>query len=354
MEKPGYVPNFIDSEPRRLYLELTSRCNLNCQICYRRAWTEGTGDLPGELLEALAQEAARFSEHPEVVLGGIGEPTHAPLFDRAVKLFASCRLTVTSNGISLTEDRIAKLIAAHVNKLVISVDGGDEEYYRIRGTDLQQVRAGLANLRRHSGGPTLWLQFVASCDNIDSLRSVIDLAAQEKIHGVIISNLVPQTEEHSGKILYSRYQNEAMRNLFNRVRNHSFLRGVNLVLPNYELKTIRRCRFIDEAAMMINYLGDVVPCYRLAHNGREYVFERPKEVVRHSFGSIKKQTLREIWNSEAYRRFRYTVFTNQYPSCMDCELVDGCEIINSTVWDCEGNMPTCGDCLWARNFVICP
>ncbi|HBP63527.1 MAG TPA: radical SAM protein, partial [Desulfosporosinus sp.] len=38
----------------RLYLELTNRCNLSCEMCYRQNWQEPLGDMSTEMLSTIA------------------------------------------------------------------------------------------------------------------------------------------------------------------------------------------------------------------------------------------------------------------------------------------------------------
>jgi len=88
----------------RLYLELTNRCNLSCEMCYRQDWNEPLGDMSKEILSSIEGEVAAFPDLKEVILGGIGEPTIAYNFHQAVELFASrYEVTVTTNGITLDE-----------------------------------------------------------------------------------------------------------------------------------------------------------------------------------------------------------------------------------------------------------
>ena len=51
--------------------------------------------------------------------------------------------------------------------------------------------------------------------------------------------------------------------------------------------------------------------------------------------------------------FRWTVRNSHYPSCIDCQQADGCVMAQTNEGDCWGNRPSCGDCLWARNIVVC-
>jgi tungsten cofactor oxidoreducase radical SAM maturase len=350
----GFMPNFVESEPQKLYLELTSACNLDCAMCYRKSWPHSPSQLPQELLEKILLEIPQLKDLKEVVVGGAGEPTDSPSFVYASRQLAGKHLTLTTNGTLLHQREICRVVADCYQRVVVSVDGEGETFLKIRGTPLEQVIAGIKTLKNTGAKQEILLQFVLNRDNAQDIFSVIDIAARLNLQGVIVSNVVPATKDWAVKILYSQHENPVARKLFNQVRNYSFRWGVNMTVPNYELKTDRRCRFVDDGATYLNCRGEVVPCYRFAHTSKEFTFGREKTVVPHVFGEIGGSSLVQIWNSPGYQHYRYTIYNNLYPSCLDCELVEGCEIVSTTTWDCQGNMPTCGDCLWARNFVLCP
>ena len=106
---------------RKLYLELTSSCNLACAICYRRAWKEEPRDMDAAVLRGAASEAAVLPDLRTVVLGGIGEPTSAALFEEALDSFPGKEIIVTTNGVSL-DDRTVAALARGTSLVVISVD----------------------------------------------------------------------------------------------------------------------------------------------------------------------------------------------------------------------------------------
>jgi radical SAM protein with 4Fe4S-binding SPASM domain len=194
---------------------------------------------------------------------------------------------------------------------------------------------------------------VISKFNQQEILNLIDLAADLQVSQVILSNLLPATVEDKDMILYTRYENEEMHKLFKKVRNYSLRRGLEVKLPAYQLKTERRCRFIEDDATMITAEGDVVPCYRFVHDGTEIVYGRPKVIKAHSFGNINNETLTTIYDSAPYKNYRTTVLNNHYPSCIDCDLVDGCDMVRDASADCYGNTPSCADCLWSRNIIYC-
>ncbi len=83
------------------------------------------------------------------------------------------------------------------------------------------------------------------------------------------------------------------------------------------------------------------------------VFGREKVIDAHHFGHVAEATLDEIWHKDDYVNYRSTVYNNQYPSCMDCDMLDGCDMAKHSDMDCWGNVPSCADCLWSRKIVYC-
>ncbi len=359
MESLGYRIEPTESkEIKKIYLELTNRCNLNCSICYRKNWDFMPFDMNDQLLDKILDELESVEELNTIVIGGIGEPTVHPRFEEVLERLKHHRVHVTTNGTRLTENRTKKMIET-VHTITVSVDGMEHTFQEIRGEELSFVTDNLKRLQSikkemNSEFPKIEIQFVASKDNIDDLFPVVDLAKSLKCSRIIISNLIPQTEEAKDSILYELYPTEEVKKRSNRIRNYIWQQNMNFHFPAMTLKTERSCDFVENVATFITASGDVVPCYRLSQNSEEYVFGRKKQVKKHRFGNVEKETLLDIWNSDAYRKFRYAIYNNHYPSCPDCDLVNGCELPRDGNEDCYGNMTSCSDCLWSRNFVICP
>lgn len=343
---------------QKLYLELTDRCNLNCTICYRQSFTEEPRDLAEKTYQKILAEIVKMPSLTTIVLGGIGEPTCASNFKRVVADLKGYSLVLTTNGASLMEEDLY-LIASNIDQVVVSIDGMDNNFLQIRGVDLNQVTTNVKKLiaiRRQSTLSKLqvMLQCVLSADNVGDALALVDLAGELGVDGLIFSNLIPQVEQNKDKILYTLNDTIEMKSLFNALQIRAIRKGIQLTLPNRVLKTERFCPFIEDEATFINADGDVIPCYRLSHGYTEYVFGREKQIYRHSFGNINTATLSDIWESSAYTSYRDRVRNNRYPSCIDCDLVDGCAYVVDSVDECWGGTPSCSDCLWSRRIVICP
>ena len=202
--------------------------------------------------------------------------------------------------------------------------------------------------------PIIDVQFVLSSENSDEIFKVMDIARALEANRIIISNIIPQVEANKDSVLYTRYENSEIKNLFQKIMLYGMHRGIRVSLPNYELKTMRNCSFVEDSCAFICSSGDISPCYRFSHEYTEYVLGREKKINKFIFGNIEKDSLKDIWSSEKYVEFRERILNNRYPSCLDCDLVDGCDYVVDTEMDCFGLSPSCGDCLWSRWFTQCP
>lgn len=343
---------------KKLYLELTDRCNLNCKMCYRKSWVKSFGDMEYNVFKKLVSELKSQDKLDEIVLGGIGEPTCVKYFKDALELLKDYKITLTTNA-TLIDGTLAEYIIKYVDVLVVSIDGDMVKYEEIRGTALNIVENNIAMLNKlkyknNCAKPVINVQFVLSKQNKDDIFKVMDIARNLEANMFIVSNIIPQNEENKDAVLYTRYENKEIKDLFQQIVLYGLKIGLRLSLPNYELRTMRNCSFVDESAAFICSSGDVVPCYRFSHEYMEYVFGRKKQINKYTFGNIKKETLASIWSSEKYVKFRECISNNKYPSCLDCDLADGCDYVNDTEMDCFGVSPSCGDCLWSRRFAQCP
>lgn len=353
----------------KLYLELTDRCNLACTICYRHGWQEPETDMPAWMFKSLVREIQSLPQIKTIVLGGIGEPTCSPVFPDALDILRDRALILTTNGEFGPE--LVQPVCASTRMVVLSLDGLSHTHRSIRGTSpdrLAENVAGLREQRRRTGiGPQIVLQCVLSTDTVQDALPLVDHAADLGADGLVFSHLMPQSLENRDKILYALPQGmnpelqapwkptmTDCRRLFDSLRIRALRRGIRLTLPPLTLKTERFCSFIEEASACVCASGAVVPCYRLSHGGTEYVHGRRKVIKAHAFGNLKDHPLLDIWESEAYHLFRQRVFGGRYPSCPDCDLVDGCEYVTSSEADCWCATPSCADCLWSRRLIQCP
>ena len=346
---------------RKLYLEITNHCNLQCKMCYRQVWSHELGYMPMEQIEKIIEQLTAFPKLERVVLGGIGEPTYHPQFIEIVKLFSSkYPLTITTNGTLLEKEIAELLVKEKALEIIVSVDSSlDQGFKDIRHIELTPIlekQKYLTNLKKQKNTiyPRLSWEFVAMKSNIATLPQLVKIAAEVGVSTIYVTHMMPVEMENAAEILYENGLTRDTETIFRRSANIGLASGINVVLPNTNLKTDRACRFTNNYTTVITWDGEVCPCYRLMHPCQEVVYNRKKKLFQKSYGNIKEKPLEEIWKSSEYMKFRYQVQYNLYPSCTDCDLVDGCDLVVDSELDCMGHSPACGDCLWARGIVYCP
>jgi len=339
---------------KKIYLELTNRCNLSCDMCYRHSWDNTLGDMGKETIDKLFNQ---IDTSISLVFGGIGEPTVAKNFEYAVEKFQEHKLEITTNGVMNKEKLL--LICKHFDNVIISVDGTESDYYDVRKTDFDNVKSTIEyiyNYRKKNNTkfPEMEFAFVISKANKDAIYKVIECANKYNVKKILMSHLLPQNAEQQNQICYTEDYNEIGHEYVKLVNKYAYF-GMRVVVsfPFMEIKTDRVCHFIENGYTFIDFSGEVSPCYRFANTYKEWVFGREKTVLKYSFGNILDKSIIDIYNSNKYKLFRDSVLHVDHPSCVDCDLRDGCSYVDDTEFDCLGNSPSCGDCLWNRNIIRC-
>jgi tungsten cofactor oxidoreducase radical SAM maturase len=269
-------------------------------------------------------------------------------------------VTVGSNGLLLDAEMARELVRLGVDRLVVSLDGvRPETYGGIRGAALSQVLDNLRYLNEAkkslgSLSPALGIEFVALRSNIEELAGLSGLAVRLGAARVLVSNVLPYTEAMRAEVLYG-YEPRAPLNAAGwPVRADAWVMWGTLELPRMHWGAERRCRFVQDRALVVGWDGGVAPCYALSHTYSYFAIDgRRKEVSRYVLGNVNEQSLAEIWTAEEYVRFRSEVRAFHFPSCPDCDLRQTCDLRERNA-GCWGWNPSCADCLWAQDIVRCP
>src|SRR5919199_6753035 len=120
-ERPALRPH-----PSKLFVEVTTRCNLRCAMCPKEApgRTIREGDMSRETFDRLAPSFPRLEA---LILNGIGEPLLHPDLERFIEaakreMPASGWVGFQTNGQLLGRKRALSLANAGVDRICISAD----------------------------------------------------------------------------------------------------------------------------------------------------------------------------------------------------------------------------------------
>jgi len=297
-----------------------------------------------------------------VVFSGFGEPLTHPNILEMVKAIRKRDIAVTigSNGLLMNPEMARELVRLGVDRLVVSVDGvKPETYANVRGAMLSQILGNILALneaKRQLGSltPALGIEFVVLRSNVVELGELTRLASRLNAARILVSNVLPYTEDMRSEILYGYEPRPPLSARGWPVKADAWVMWGSLELPRMHWGAERRCRFAQDRAVVVGGDGGVSPCYALSHNYSYFAVDgRKKNVSRYVFGNVNEQPLAEIWMSEEYVRFRSEVRAFHFPSCPDCDLREGCDLRERNE-GCWGWNPSCADCLWAQDIVRCP
>ncbi len=347
---------------RKLYIEPTSRCNLACQTCIRHCWEDAEGDMTAQTFDRLIESLDGLPNLQRVVFTGFGEPLlHTRLLDmiEAIRRH-DLAVTIGANGLLLDAAMSRALVQLGVDRLVVSLDGvRPATYQEIRGPALADILdniRGLNDAKRELASltPALGIEFVALRSNIAELADLTALASRLGAARVLVSNVLPYTEAMREEVLYGYEPRQPLDAGGWPVRAGAWVMWGTLELPRMHWGAERRCRFVQDRALVVGWDGAVTPCYALAHSYSYYAIDgRRKEVERYVLGNVNERPLAAIWMDEEYTRFRSDVRAFHFPSCPDCDLRQTCDIRQRN-GGCWGWNPSCADCLWAQDIVRCP
>ena len=347
---------------RKLYIEPTTACNLRCHTCVRNIWDDPIAHMSMATFHNLEESLKGLPNLQRVVFTGFGEPlTHPRLLDmvEAVRKY-DLAVTVGSNALLLTPKIARELIKLGVDRVMVSIDGGKPETFaNVRGAMLAQVIDHIRGLNEakhqlHSLFPAVGIEFVALRCNVDELSDLVKLAAQLEVSRLLVSNVLPYTDDMREERLYSYSPVPPFKTTGWALRAGAWVMWATEELPHMHWGAERRCRFVGDHAVVVGWDGGVTPCYALSHNYSYYAIDdRKKQVSRYILGNVNRQSVAQIWMSEEYVRFRSDVKAYHFPSCPDCDLRESCDLREQNK-GCWGWNPSCADCLWAQNIVQCP
>ena len=374
---------------RKLYIEPTTKCNLNCKMCFRHTWfDEPMCDLSLEDYRHVLETMPKTVE--TIFFGGMGEPLFHKDILEMIRLAAETgrEVELLTNGTLLTESMINGIMDAGLTRLWISIDDlethssinadaahGDLDHsgHDHSGRVLSNIR--MLNKLRQKRLSTLCLgiTFVAMKSNVHQLSKLPFFIAQHLVDEVNVSNISPTDEASQNEMLYTglvnMYTGPGKGSVLPTVRLpffdmnipeaadgiRSLMQKQNFNLYFNDQPVLRKtgyCKFVREGMTFVRADGKVCPCMALLHNGYTYLHNIRRKITHCDFGNIQEAPLDAIWNSKEYKTFRRKFDEFEFASCLYC---GHCELFEENKEDCIGNShPACGGCLWAEGVLSCP
>jgi radical SAM protein with 4Fe4S-binding SPASM domain len=292
---------FVLGSPWAVTIEPTNHCNLACPEC-----PSGTGDMKrprGHIDPTLFKKAITELKGTAFYLNLYfqGEPFLHPqlieLIDEAVR--QKYFVTISTNGHFLDKDTCVKLIEAGTGKIIISMDGSDEESYSLyrKGGNFSQVLSGirtLAETRRESKrkNPIIEIQSLLTSATEKQTASIYTIGKESGADRVVFKTLQVY---HNHDLLpknpnYSRYKTNSDGSVIAR------------------RKAPRHCRRLW-STFVLTWDGKVVPCCQ-------------DKNADHAIVNTSENHLLDLWKSKEMNAFRQKVQSGSQhvEICRNCDL----------------------------------
>ena len=367
---------------KRVYVEVTNRCNLNCSTCMRNVWEAEYGHMSETVFGRILAGLEACPEKPEIFMGGYGEPLFHPRILHFIEQAKGRghRVSLITNGVLLTEAVARKLIDLKLDMLWVSLDGASAECYAdVRlGNMFPVVLSNLFHLRSlkyerfglsiWSGYPKLGIAFVAMKRYIHDLGEVIRTGTRLGATEFSVSNVLAHDESLLGENLYARsldmlagqelrptihvpqmdVETQTLKALGEVMRDLNQLELTGSFLN----RNVDQCPFLERGSLAVRWDEKVSPCLPLLHTHEHYLGERKRTSQEYFVGDLYEKALLDIWNDPDYRMLRKRLQDFDFSPCAVC---NSCEMALENKEDCFGNtQPTCGGCLWAQGLIRCP
>jgi radical SAM protein with 4Fe4S-binding SPASM domain len=290
-------------KPVSVSLEPANLCNLRCPEC-----PSGSGELTrtrGMLAPELFRSAiGQLSpELAYLTLYFQGEPYLHPGFAELVRYAKSNKLYVVSstNGHFLDRETALETVRSGLDKLIVSVDGGDQESYAAyrTGGSLDKVVEGLRHLADAKNAlasrkPKTIIQCLLLRTNQHQKEAIRKLAKDVNADKVEFKTAQFADFENGNPLMPDKERDSRYKKV-----NKS---------PKYVIKNkLRNHCFRMWSSCVITWDGLVVPC----------CFDKD---AAHVMGDLKQQTFEEIWRGERYSEFRNLILQNRksVDICRNC------------------------------------
>jgi len=322
-----------EQPPVCLYLEVTNRCNLRCETCPRTFEDlEPPADMSWELFTRIVDQVPDVAR---VVLHGVGEPMLVKALPRMIRYLKDRGTYVlfNTNGTLLNPKKSREIIDTGLDELRVSLDAADRKSYAaIRGADFfdRIVRdVGKFTAYQQQIGVTkpvvsLWLTGLK--ETVQQLPEFVGLAASMGVKQVHLQRLVfdavgfgKARPEHS---LFEQTRADEQAAIEAATAIGAGM-GVSLDASGATEPGLSLKRAADDrpwatcrrpwSLMYFTAHGRALPCCIAPFSARGY--------ENYTLGDATQETLREIWNSPAYRGFRLSLLSDVPPApCRNCGL----------------------------------
>lgn len=278
--------------PVELTVETTAKCNLSCPMCPRNKLHLPPEDMDFGFFRKIIEEASDYLEF--AWLHGYGEPLLNPKIFEMIAYCHSKKIptAISTNATLLDGDASEKLIRAGLGYIIFSIDAATKQTY-------EKYRPG------------------AEYDTVvKNVHSFLKIKNTLRAPTVCVAQM----------ILLGQNREEISE--FKKLWNVNGLDSIRVKLDEFPVEAaaarknyLPPCFFLWRGPLFVQYDGKVYPC----------CWSRDFEPI----GDLRKQTLKELWNSDKMvqmRRLHLKREANAIPCCNSCCVPKPNQLLNTAIF----------------------
>jgi MoaA/NifB/PqqE/SkfB family radical SAM enzyme len=353
----------IDQTLKRIIVEPTNLCNLDCSMCIRRTWNSPGGQMSSTIFAALLKDLRGFWPTPEIFFGGYGEPLSHPHIIQMIQEVkgTGARAEMVSNGTLLTPQMMQDLISSGLDKIWLSLDNSHQDSIQegqgvqSKPTVIQKMEELIRLKKELEEGPELGLVIVLSRGSPDQTLKHIQQGIKIGLRSFFFTHLEAYSKDMAHETPYGP---EDLRRLDSwQARQAELLKELEELAEGITIEgvlgnTSPHCPFAERGEIVLRWDGEICPCLPLLYDHASFVGLWEHKITSHSQGHIQRSSIHQAWTNAENLILRERLLGKEFSPCLSCR---DCWLSEDNQLDCMGyEHPTCGGCLWAEGFIACP
>lgn len=335
-DKPIYKAPIIS------HFSITNVCNMNCKYCAVKGIHQSSNQLSTEKAKEVIKKLADWGVFQIGLTGG--EPTIRKDLVELVKYTASLNVAcnLTTNGWSVSEFLVDKLVAAGLTQVQLSLDSHlelEHERYRNKGSFKRVMKTATLFKKR---GLIVGFDTVVTNDNLDQIEDMISFLEKEGYDGLTLLKLKPGDLDFlTFKRLVPEYKKYGL--LVDKICHYKGSLEVTLdcgsvcnlcmTLTEDEILKLHSAGCpAGHTLIHIDSNGDMYPCAGLSK--KEF-----------NFGNILDDNFIEYWNNNEFLKQMRNIKNTITGPCKSCSRLancrGGCRAISYQFGNLFGSDLTC-------------
>ncbi len=279
--------------PKYFEVETIRACNARCSMCTVHEWKDKNNKMEEQLFDKIAEEMSHYSEWiNHVCLSRNGEPLLDANLVKKIKLlkkYGIKHVTFSTNASILSEKKAIELIESGLDDIRFSIDGITKETF-------ESIRKGLN-----------FEQVIKNC------LKFIELRGSSTKPRIQVRMTLQDSNKHEEEDFQKFWKSKLTQNdIVSSKPMHSWGNQLESYKKNgLDVETSIPC--ISPWSTMVIHFGGTVPLCGCDYNNK------------FALGDANKNTIKEIWQGEEYKKIRQIHSTegrNKIPLCIGCNVWD--------------------------------